>query len=196
MPKEALATFAQIASEDLALMAYQGTDWLKFGLARLAGHLALPETEFNSAFRVAVEFLQRLATGGPCHFGAVCRILQRIAEALFRHKDAPSDLEHNLSVAVLRALPMDEGAAMRRQLLRAAIREGLEASRKPKAGELKDVQVLMCSAPPWVAYVQEKPNSDAGQVALQEATTQAQGEKLSEAAIATSASDAANNPFR
>lgn len=33
-------------------------------------------------------------------------------------------------------------------------------------------------------------------VALQEATTQAQGEKLSEAAIATSASDAANNPFR
>lgn len=189
-------TFISVASEDLALMTYQGTDWLKFGLARLARHLALPETEFNSAFRVAVGFLQRLATGGPCHFGAFCRILERIAEALFRHKDAPSYLEHDLSVSLLRGLPMDEGSAVRRQLLRSAIREGLEASRKPNAGELKDVQVLMCSAPPWIAYVQAKPYSDDGQVALQEAAIQARSEKLSETAIATCASDAANNPFR
>lgn len=187
-------TFISVASEDLALMAYQGTDWLKFGLSRLTRHLALPETEFNSALRVAVEFLQRLATEGPCHFGAACRILQQLAEALFRHKDAPSDLERKLSDAVLRVLPMDEVAPVRKQLLRAAIHEGLQASRKPKAEELQNVRVLMCSAPPWIAYVAEQPNGNAGQVGLQAAAAAAT--KPGEDAGPTSASDAANNPFR
>jgi tetratricopeptide (TPR) repeat protein len=189
-------TFISLASGDLVLMTYQGTDWLKFGLSRLARHLALPETEFESAFRVAVEYLQRLATEGPCHFGAVCRILQQIAEALFRHKDGQKDLEQTLSFAAFRALPMGEDAAVRKQLLRAAIREGLEASRKPTPGELKDVQVLMCSAPPLIAYVEEGPSENSSHVGLKAIAALRQDEQSIAVAGPTSASDAADNPYR
>jgi hypothetical protein len=187
-------TFISVASEDLAFMAYQGTEWLKFGMSRFTRHLALPETEFNSALRVAVEFLQRLATGGPCHFGAASRILQRLAEALFRHKDAPNDLARRLLDAVLRALPMDDGAPVRKQLLRAAIHDGQQAAQKPNAGELKDVQVLMCSEPPWIAFVAERSKGNTGDVGLQPATGAAS--KPDDGTGPTSASAAANNPFR
>lgn len=187
-------TFISVASEDLVLMAYQGTEWLKFGMSRFTRHLALPETEFNSALRVAVEFLQRLATGGPCHFGAASRILQRLAEALFRHKDAPKDLARRLLDAVLRVLPMEDGASVRKQLLRVAIHEGQQAAQMPNAGELKDVQVLMCSEPPWIAYVAERPGGNTGEVGLQAATGAASHPDGD--AGPTIASDAANNPFR
>jgi tetratricopeptide (TPR) repeat protein len=187
-------TFISVASEDLALMAYQGTEWLKFGMSRIARHLALPETEFNSAFRVAVEFLQRLATGGPCHFGAASRILQRLAEALFRHKDVPSDLARRLLDAVLRVLPTDDFAHVRKELLRAAIHEGQLAAQRPNAGELKDVQVLMCSEPPWIAYVAERPSGNTGEVGLQAAAGAAS--QPDDDASPTSASAAADNPFR
>ncbi len=187
-------TFISVAAEDLALMAYQGTDWLKFGMSRFAKHLALPETEFNSALRVAVEFLQRLATGGPCHFGAASRILQRLAEALFRHKDAPSDLERKLLDAVLRALPIGDDAAVRKQLLRAAIQEGRQAAQKADAGELGEVRVLMCSEPPWIAYAAERNNSATGEVRLQAAAGGAS--KPGDDASPTAASGAADNPFR
>jgi tetratricopeptide (TPR) repeat protein len=186
-------TFISVGSEDLALMAYQGTELLKFGMSRFARYVALPETEFNSALRVSVELLQRLSTGGPCHFGAVCRILQLVAEGLSRHKDAPSDLTIKLLNAVLRAIPMDEGANVRKQLLRAAIKEGHSAARKADTGVLKDVQVLMCSEPPLIAYVAERPNASAGEVAVQVAAGALQ---LDDVAVPTAASEAASNPFR
>lgn len=187
-------TFISVAPEDLTFMTYQGTDWLRFGLSRFTRHLALPETEFNSGLRVAVEFLQRLAVWGPCHFGAASRILQRLSEALFRHKDAPVDLARRLFDAALRVLPMGDGAPLRKQLLRAAIQEGQQAAQKPTPGELKDVQVLMCSDPPWIAYVAERPNGSTGEVGLQAAAGAAS--KPDDDARPTSASNAANNPFR
>jgi tetratricopeptide (TPR) repeat protein len=187
-------TFVSVGADDLALMAYQGTEWLKFGMSRFARHVALPETEFNSALRVSVEFLQRLATGGPCHFGAVCRIIQLVSEGLSRHKDAPSDLAMKLLNAVLRVIPLDEGANVRKQLLRAAINEGHLAARKSDTGVLKDVQVLMCSEPPWIAYVAERPNGSAAEVGVQVAAGAAM--KPDDDAGPTSASEAASNPFR
>lgn len=188
-------TFISVASEDLVLMAYQGTDWLRFGLSRLKRHVAQPETEFNSALRVSVEFLQRLAEG-PCHFGAFCRILEHLAEALFRHNDAPNDLERKLLNALLRALQMDDSSGVRKRLLIVAIHKGQQASRKPTISDLTGVRVLMCSAPPWIAYVPEQPNGTADQAGLQADAAEGQGEKLGEAGGGTTASDAGNNPFR
>lgn len=187
-------TFVSVASEDLAVMAYQGTEWLKFGMSRFTRYIALPETEFNSALRVSVEFLQQLSHEGPCHFGAVCRILQLLAEGLFRHKDAPIDLERLLLEAVLRAFPMKEGAIVRKEYLRSAIYEGHRGAQKPTAGQLKDVQVLMCSEPPWIAYIAERQNGKAGEVGLQPA---ADGpSKPGDDGGPTSGSNAADNPFR
>lgn len=186
-------TFISVASEDLAFMAYQGTDWLKFGMSRFTRYLALPETEFNSAFRVSVEFIQRLAYQGPCHFGAVIRILQLLAEGLSRHKDAPDDFRLSLFESVLRAIPMDNDAIGREQLLRVAIQEGFQAAQEPNTGELKDVQVLMCSEPPWIAYVAERPNDETGDAGL---VTAIDGSRPNDDGAPTSASDSANNPFR
>lgn len=187
-------TFVSIASEDLAFMAYQGTEWLKFGISRFTRHLALPETEFNSAFRVSVEFLQRLVNEGPCHFGAVSRILELVAEGLFRHKDAPTNLGRRLLEEVLRAVSMDEGDRALEQFLRSAIEVGHMGAQKSHTGELKDVQVLMCSEPPWIAYVAGRPNSNTNEVGLLAAAGGAS--KPDDNAGQTSASDSANNPFR
>ena len=187
-------TFISISSEDLAFMAYQGTEWLKLGISRFTRHLAQPETEFNSALRVSVEFMQRLVSEGPCHFGAVCRILELVAEGLFRHKDAPSNLERGLFEEVLRVIPMDEGDIAREQFLHSAIQEGRQRALSPHAGELKDVQVLMCSEPPWIAYVAGRPNSTTNEISLLAAASGAS--KPDEMAGLTSASDSAYNPFR
>ncbi|WP_417283041.1 tetratricopeptide repeat protein [Comamonas sp.] len=186
-------TFVSVAADDLAFMAYQGSEWLKFGMSRFTRYLALPETEFTSAFRVSVEFIQRLAYQGPCHFGALCQILQLLAEGLSRHKEAPGDLRLSLFEAVLRAIPMNKDAIGREQLLRVAIQEGYQGAQEPNEGELKDVQVLMCSEPPWIAYVAELPNDEASEVGLVTATS---GVKPNDDASPTSASDSANNPFR
>ncbi len=149
-------TFISVTAEDLAFMAYQGTNWLKFGMSRFTKYLASPETEFYSVLRVSVDFIQRLAYQGPCHFGALCRILQLLSEGLFRHKDAPSDLVQRLFGGVIRALLIEKSSVEQKQLLHAAIHEGRQMAQTPNYGELKDVQVLMCSEVPLIAYVAEK----------------------------------------
>lgn len=187
-------TFVSVAPEDLAFMAYQGTEWLKFGISRFTRYIALPETEFNSALRVSVGFLQRLASDGPCHFGAFCRLLQVLAEGLTRHRDAPRNLERRLLDAVLKAIQVDEENAVRRQILSITIQNGHKDAQRANAVELKNVRVLMCSDPPWIAYVSERPNAKTDQVVLQVATDSVSIHHDRESP--TSASDTADNPFR
>lgn len=65
--------------------------------------------------------------------------------------------------------------------------------RQPNAGELNDVQALMCREPPWIAYVAERPNDETSEVGLVTATGAA---KPDDDASPRFASDSANNPFR
>ncbi len=89
---------------------------------------------------------------------------------------------------------VDDDAAVRKQLLRAAIQEGRQAAQKADAGELGEVRVLMCSEPPWIAYAAERNNSATGEVRLQAAAGGAS--KPGDDASPTAASGAADNPFR
>lgn len=186
--------FVSVAAADLALMSYQGTEWLKFGISRFSRYIASPETDFKSALRVSVEFLQRLAHQGPCHFGALCRILRLLAEGLFRHKDAPDELQYTLLQDVLKAIPLNHGATVHEEFLREAIQEGFAASMKEHVGELNDVQVLMCSVPPCIAYVAEQKDDERSSSGLID--TPADGGKKVYESMPTSANDSAHNPFR
>jgi len=186
-------TFISVTAEDLAFMAYQGTNWLKFGMSRFTKYLASPETEFYSVLRVSVNFIQRLAYQGPCHFGALCRILQLLSEGLFRHKDAPRDLVQRLLGGVIRALLIEKSSIEQKQLLHAAIHEGRQMAQTPNYGELKDVQVLMCSEVPLIAYVAETQDDKEPQARLISPTEGAQPDgDISP----TSGDDSSNDLFR
>lgn len=182
-------SFISVAAEDLVLMVYQGTDWLKFGLKCLKRHLSSPETEFQSALRVSLEFLARLANGGPCHVGAACRLLEQLAEALFRHKDAPKHLEILLEDAAGRVLPIDA------RLIRMSIRAGYVASRQQDSPGLKNVRILMCSAPPWIAVTPEDEGESTGDVSRSSKSMDGI-ENASAVTFATEASNSADNLFR
>lgn len=182
--------FISVAAEDLVIMAYQGTDRLKFGIKIFKKHLSSPETEFQSALRVSVAFLMRLVDGGPCHVGAICSLVEHLSEALFRHKDAPWNLIFLLESAVHRVLPMDT------HLIRVSLEAGYAASRLQSSGDLKNVRVLMtiCS-PPWIAFIPE--NEIAGTVgASLPASVGSDNTNILDAADTTSANNSADNPFR
>lgn len=185
--------FISVTAEDLAFMAYQGTNWLKFGMSRFMKYLASPETEFYSVLRVSVEFIQRLAYQGPCHFGALCRILQLLSEGLFRHKDAPSDLVQRLLEGVIRALLIEKSSVAQKQLLHTAIHEGRQMAQTPNYGELKDVQVLMCSEVPLIAYVAEKQDDKEPEARL---ISSAEGAQPDGDVIPTSGDNSSNELFR
>jgi tetratricopeptide (TPR) repeat protein len=152
-------SFISVSSNDLALMAYQGTSWLRYGIDVLAGHIASPNTEFESGARVSFGFL-RLLTEGPCHFGPVARMLERISEALHRHKNCPENYAAVLTRAVHGTFANCSELEIR--LLVQAVYIGADRARQPKAKRpLKDVQVLMCSNRPWIAYVPDNADNEA-----------------------------------
>ncbi len=146
-------SFISVSSSDLAIMAYQGTVWLRQGLDALANHIASPDTQFESGARVSFEFLQRLG-GGHCHFGPIVHILERISEALHRHKNCPKTYVATLTEDAQAAFA--NGSQVRMQLLGRAVHIGAERAKKLKEQRpLNDIQVLMCSDPPWIAHVPE-----------------------------------------
>ncbi|MEJ5030776.1 tetratricopeptide repeat protein [Comamonas sp. MYb69] len=187
-------TFVSVAAEDLTAMAYQGTEWLKLGMSRFTKYIAFGDTEFNSALTVSVDFIQLLAYQGPCHFGALCKILERLVESLFRHKDAPVALPELILREVLQAISLDKNIDPYKIHLQKSILNGCIAAKNAEFAELTDVQVLMCSSPPWLAYAAQISVSEQGENGLINATADAA--KPESDAISTSAAESANNPFR
>jgi tetratricopeptide (TPR) repeat protein len=146
-------TFISVTSQDLAIMAYQGTNWLRYGLTVVCKQFAQPDTEFDSAVRVSLGFLQQLASG-PCHFGPVVHLLEYLSEALHRHKDCPKLFSANLAQEVQELL--SNGSRVQNQLLVGAVKRGAgRAASAQVERPLSSVQVLMCSDPPWIAHLQE-----------------------------------------
>lgn len=188
-------TFVSIGAEDLLFMTYQGTNWLRFGLLRFKKYLAQPETDFRSAYRVAVEFWSKLATRGPCHIGAVANVLEHLAEGLCRHKDAPGDLATSLFEVALKVFTAGTLTATQHQILRNAVLLGRAAAGKKQPNEVVKVRVLMCSQPPWVTYA--RIDGKAEDVEAQSAKTAAAALGPSEGdATGISASGNADEPFK
>jgi tetratricopeptide (TPR) repeat protein len=146
-------TFISVTSQDLAMMAYQGTNWLRYGLTVVCKQFAQPDTEFASAVRVSIGFLQQLASG-PCHFGPIIHVLEHLSEAHHRHRDCPKPFSTNLAREVQGLF--SKGSGVQNQLLVRAVNLGAERAGHPQVERpLNSVQVLMCSDPPWIAHLQE-----------------------------------------
>lgn len=146
-------SFISVSSQDLAMMAYQGTNWLRYGLTVMCKQFSQPDTEFDSSVKVGLGFLQQLASG-PCHFGPVVHLLEYLSEALHRHKDCPKLFSEYLEREVQELF--SNGSHEQNQLLVGAVRQGAERAAYVQVERpLKSVQVLMCSNPPWIAHSQE-----------------------------------------
>lgn len=143
-------TFVSVTSMDLAMMAYQGTDWLRYGIKVLKAHISSPDTEFESAAGVGFEFLQVLANG-HCHVGPIVRMLQHISEALHRHKDCPKGYAVTLTRAAQSVFASEN--SVRAALLEHSVWQGAQLAQDKEVDRpLNDVKVLMCSDPPFIAY--------------------------------------------
>lgn len=154
-------TFISVNSRDLAMMAYQGTDWLRYGMKVLEAHISSPDTEFESACRVSFGFLQVLATG-HCHVGPIIHMLEHISEALHRHKDCPNDFLAAFTNSAQAAFASDN--PVRTALLANAVKRGAELARHKNVDRpLNEVKVLMCSSPPWIAHARELPKENSGE---------------------------------
>lgn len=146
-------SFISVSSQDLAMMAYQGTNWLRYGLTVMCKQFSQPDTEFDSSVKVGLGFLQQLASG-PCHFGPVVHLLEYLSEALHRHKDCPKLFSEYLEREVQELF--SNGSHEQNQLLVGAVKQGAERAAYVQVERpLKSVQVLMCSNPPWIAHSQE-----------------------------------------
>lgn len=185
-------TFISVASEDLALMAYQGTSTLTQGIGFLKSHLANPDTEFHSAARVAVAFFRRISTEGPCHIGAAFNLVEHLAEALFRHKDVPWKFDDALVTAFVKAIPSGHSSPELKAHVRRAVYAGLVAADKKANRGLRNVEVLMCSSPPWIAYVPKRGDIPAHEHEIPPTVA----ERVTGMDAETAASDAAANPYR
>jgi tetratricopeptide (TPR) repeat protein len=151
-------SFVPVTALDLLLHAHQGTEWLKIGLEGFVRQILLPQTNLDSAVNVAAEYVHATVAAGPCHVGAILRVVEVLAEAFFRRSDAHSDLEEQLAQNFKIGSEVVAESEKYTELILSAVRNGRFAARMGERGELKDVRVLFCSSPPWLAFVQEGPN--------------------------------------
>lgn len=187
-------SFVSVSADDLACMAYQGTEWLKFGLRRFTKYIAQPEIDFTSAFQVSVGFLHHLVSAGPCHFGALCQILEFVSEGLFRHNNTTTELSNRLFQEVLMGISSRDLTNLKSQLLAESIRNGEKNAKLAEMGEFINVQVLMCSSVPYIAYVPENHSLSAGRNDLLQIKNSEH--RPSQGDFSTSASNISNSHFR
>lgn len=82
--------FVSIDAEALWAMCLQGTDWVRFGLARLKVYLASPTLDFASTFDVIKKFVV-LALLRGLRLVAMQELLRHLCEGVMRHPQATPD---------------------------------------------------------------------------------------------------------
>jgi len=97
-------SFISLGAFDLTMMAYQGEDWLDFGIRKFAKLIAEGEMEFDSALRVSMEFLGMLFRFGNCQFGVIGQLLGILVASLRRHKHSVKDLKLQVTELLTRSL--------------------------------------------------------------------------------------------
>jgi len=92
-------SFISLGADDLIWMVLQGGAYLQQGMRRFKVYLSSDDTDFASAVRVALEFLERIASC-RIHLGALGELFEHVVEAAMRHKQCPPDFERHLVVFV------------------------------------------------------------------------------------------------
>lgn len=157
-------TFVSLSAEDLLWMVEQGDPWMQTGISLFKRYLASTNTERDSAFNVALGFLQ-----GVVHFhtqlGAFEELLSHLAEAMFRRPDCPNDLEILLAGFVKNLiintspkehiLPVLNNARknvimFRINLLWNCIKNALSRSKEPFTNRPLRIRILHCALKPYL----------------------------------------------
>ncbi|MGZ8968626.1 MAG: PIN domain-containing protein, partial [Telluria sp.] len=82
-------SFTALNSYDLLLLCMQGDSWLQFGFVKYVQHLAHPKTEFRTALKVALNFIQDLSSQ-PTTVGVIAEFLRHLVHGLLRHPECPA----------------------------------------------------------------------------------------------------------
>lgn len=160
-------SFVSLGPQDLLLMCHQGTHWARHGIARYKRYLADPGTEFESAFRTTLDFVQAAAFSCT-YMGALAELLRHFLEGLTRHKDCPENIQDDVEefVRVLlgegspypyQALKEMEQAEKRAQLkyLVGAMMEGKAWALSPAQDRPVHIKVLAVGRTPWMVSSSE-----------------------------------------
>ncbi len=155
-------SFVSLCPRDLLLMCHLGTQLARHGIARYKQYLADPHTEFGSAFRTTLDFVQEAAFSCT-HMGALAELLRHIVEALMRHKDCPTsildDVEEFVSILLgegspypypaLKEMERAEKRARLKYLVDAMV-EGQAWALSPAQDRPVHIKVLAVGRTPWL----------------------------------------------
>lgn len=155
-------SFVSLGPQDLLLMCHQGTHWARQGIARYKRYLADPGTEFESAFRTTLDFVQAAAFSCT-YMGALAELLRHLVEGLMRHKDCPEnvldDVEEFVGVLLgegspypypaLREMEQAEKQAQLKYLVGAMV-EGRAWAVSPAQDRPVHIKVLAVGRTPWM----------------------------------------------
>jgi hypothetical protein len=135
-------------------------------------YLSHPNTEFGSAFRMVVAFVQRAVVSGV-RLGALAELLRHVVEGLMRHKDTVEMVPqafiatitelvkttHPYPPLVKYAEAMEEA---QQEFLTAAINEGARWAKEPKRDRPVQLAVYFVGRQPIVTLDRVKDKRDRG----------------------------------
>lgn len=141
-------SFISIGDIDLTMLAYQGEDWLDFGIRKFARLIAEGEIEFESALGVSMQFLGTLYSFGNCHFGVIGQLLAILVEGLRKHKHSVKDLEARVTELLTESL--GSTGAPNPAYIKHAVAKTFATVINVKADLPLRVSVLKIASPPLV----------------------------------------------
>jgi tetratricopeptide (TPR) repeat protein len=173
-------TFVSLAAYDLLWMALQGGFTLRYGIQQFKEYLASPGTEFFSGARVALEFLNLLASHRS-QVKAFAELLGHLVEGALRHPSADAewflaevaDLTAQLVVSTagpeshyppLEALREARLKALG-NVLAQAVQAGLELTARPDQGRAVKLDALKCTVAPHLVFDGNVPELESAVIA-------------------------------
>lgn len=195
-------TFVSLTAYDLLWMALQGGFTLRYGIQQFKEYLASPDTEFVSGARVALAFLNLLATHHS-QVKAFAELLSHLVEGALRHPSANAEWflaeVANLTAQLVVSTAGPESHYSPLETLREAriktlgnvltqaVQAGLELTMRPDQRRAVKLEALKCTVVPHVVFDGNVPEPESIVIAHSEPTqpSEAYGPKASPSEMQT-----------
>lgn len=140
--------FISLDATDLLFSMYQGKTWISNIIPAFQQHISQDDVDFDSALKVVMELISRLAMIGTCQLGFFIETTGFLVEGLARHKRCPEDLAFHLK----EELAASPGIRKQNENLQRYLRLVIDGAfvRARREGNPSDFKgsVLFCSNPP------------------------------------------------
>ncbi len=141
-------SFISLGDVDLTMMAYQGENWLDFGIRKFAKLIAEGTIEFGSALNVSMQFLGTLFMSGNCHFGVISQLLAILVSGLKHHKHSVEDLK--AQVGELLILSLGSFGTRNPEYIENVVAAAFATVSEAKSDLPLRVSVLKIASPPFI----------------------------------------------